>query len=340
MGGALCTWSDSRPAGIYAQRLSGGGIPQWGTNGIALITPELGRTVSSPAIAPDGAGGAILTYFSRFVSGSRLIMAQRLDASAATRWTDTLDQQADVTQGNLRTVSSGSLVTTLTVYVRGGVFHYGIVSCVDTSGNILWRQGPFADESDILGIVGDDKHGVFVLGSVTLIGEPFRFSVQHISGSGGIAWVSGGVYIDTTSAATWPANPVMVIDGAGGLIASWQQNRSGTIDIFAQHIDQDGVLPVLPAALASAAKTYSLSQNFPNPFNPSTTIRFDLPERADVTLIVYNTLGQRVRMLVNAAQDAGLHEVQFDATVVASGMYYYTLQAGSFVQTKKLLVLH
>jgi hypothetical protein len=91
----------------------------------------------------------------------------------------------------------------------------------------------------------------------------------------------------------------------------------------------DGTLP----------QEVSLSQNYPNPFNPSTTIRYGLPQKSQVTLKVFNTLGQLVTTLVNGEQEAGYHEVRFDGSNLASGVYFYRLQAGDFVQTKRLLLL-
>ena len=85
--------------------------------------------------------------------------------------------------------------------------------------------------------------------------------------------------------------------------------------------------------------SYSLGQNYPNPFNPSTTIRYGLPQRSMVTLTVYNALGQQLRQLVSEEQEAGFHEVKFDGTGLASGMYFYRIQAGSFEQVKRLLLL-
>jgi photosystem II stability/assembly factor-like uncharacterized protein len=86
-------------------------------------------------------------------------------------------------------------------------------------------------------------------------------------------------------------------------------------------------------------RTYELSQNFPNPFNPSTTIRYGLPQRSQVTLTVFNTLGQQVAVLQNGEQEAGYHEVRLDGSGLSSGVYFYRMQAGSFVQTRKFILL-
>jgi hypothetical protein len=86
--------------------------------------------------------------------------------------------------------------------------------------------------------------------------------------------------------------------------------------------------------------TYGLSQNYPNPFNPSTIIRFEVPVRSQVTLKVYNVLGQVVRTLINDEErTAGRYEVRFEAAGLSSGAYFYRLHAGDFMATKKLLIL-
>lgn len=88
-----------------------------------------------------------------------------------------------------------------------------------------------------------------------------------------------------------------------------------------------------------APDQYQLMQNYPNPFNPSTTIKFALPEKANVKLIVYNNIGQQVAELVNSSMEPGYHQVQFDASKLASGMYIYRLEAGKFSDTKKMTII-
>jgi hypothetical protein len=84
---------------------------------------------------------------------------------------------------------------------------------------------------------------------------------------------------------------------------------------------------------------FALAQNYPNPFNPSTVIGYSLPKEMPVKLVVYNLLGQKVRELVNTVQRAGKYEVTLDAHSLASGVYYYRLEAGQFIQVKKMLLL-
>jgi len=83
----------------------------------------------------------------------------------------------------------------------------------------------------------------------------------------------------------------------------------------------------------------SLDQNYPNPFNPTTSIRFGIPAKSEVTLDVFNMLGQRVAQLVNSEMNAGYHTIGFDASSLSSGMYIYRLQAGNFTATKKLMLV-
>jgi hypothetical protein len=90
--------------------------------------------------------------------------------------------------------------------------------------------------------------------------------------------------------------------------------------------------------------TFTLHQNYPNPFNPITSLRYDLPEQAQVTLTIYDLMGREVTQLVNTTQDAGYRSVQWNATdmhgkPVSGGVYLYQIQVGEFVQTRKMVLL-
>jgi hypothetical protein len=91
-------------------------------------------------------------------------------------------------------------------------------------------------------------------------------------------------------------------------------------------------------------QVFKLFQNFPNPFNPTTTISYQLPASNDVELTIYNLLGQQVRSLVKERKPAGFYEVEWDGRDetgknASSGIYFYRLQAGKYVRTRRLLLI-
>jgi hypothetical protein len=94
----------------------------------------------------------------------------------------------------------------------------------------------------------------------------------------------------------------------------------------------EGPSQELPAA-------YQLHQNYPNPFNPTTTVRYDLPGASDVRLVMYDLLGQEVAVLAHGRQKQGTHKLTFDASNLASGVYFLRLTAGEFIQTRKIMVI-
>jgi hypothetical protein len=108
--------------------------------------------------------------------------------------------------------------------------------------------------------------------------------------------------------------------------------------VMGTHELQDEVLGIKEIS-SNVPETYSLSQNYPNPFNPTTTIRFSLKETGVVSLKVYNVIGQLVTTLVNGQKPAGTYEYNFDASSLSSGIYFYTIKAGDFTQTRKMILM-
>ncbi len=107
---------------------------------------------------------------------------------------------------------------------------------------------------------------------------------------------------------------------------------------------QDGMIKVLVVGITelldtSIPQSPSLEQNFPNPFNPVTTIEFSVPRSGDVSLIIYNANGREIKRMVDGEMSAGKFTAVWNATELASGIYFYRLQTGEFVRTRKMVLL-
>ena len=89
----------------------------------------------------------------------------------------------------------------------------------------------------------------------------------------------------------------------------------------------------------TALVQFELSQNYPNPFNPSTIIKFSIPQSSNVTLKVFNTLGQEVKTLIDQNMESGVHSISFNATDLNSGIYFYRLDAGQFSEVRKMTLI-
>lgn len=146
----------------------------------------------------------------------------------------------------------------------------------------------------------------------------------------GVYIFNGTTFIHNQSSNTFPGNCVndMVVDKNGNVWigSAYGLTKYGTIVSVE---DNNGKIP----------STFSLDQNYPNPFNPSTTIKYQIQEHGFVTLKVYNAIGKEVAVLVNEEQESGNYKVSFDSKNLASGIYFYRLESGSFSQTKKLTLV-
>jgi hypothetical protein len=116
-------------------------------------------------------------------------------------------------------------------------------------------------------------------------------------------------------------------------------NTPSQWEVFAL-VGTDAIFTVNDELEATTPMVYTLEQNYPNPFNPSTNIQFSLPATANVTLEVFNMLGQKVATLIDAQKmNAGSHTQKFDASSLASGMYVYRISAANFVQSRKMMLI-
>lgn len=105
------------------------------------------------------------------------------------------------------------------------------------------------------------------------------------------------------------------------------------------HRSSHGTVNATPTSSIAAVTEYALYQNYPNPFNPTTTIKYDVPKSSQVVLNLYNMMGEKVMTLVDKKQEAGRYTVNINAGRLASGIYFCRMQAGTFVQTRKMMLL-
>jgi hypothetical protein len=152
-------------------------------------------------------------------------------------------------------------------------------------------------------------------------------SIVYRSTDLGVSWDS--IYTATDDKFTFASFATV-----GDTIAGWVTGLGENI-----YACRYPVIDVIETANREIPRRFELSQNYPNPFNPTTTIKFQIPNSQFVTLEMYNLLGQKVAVLVNENLNAGLHTTEWNAADLASGVYLYRLQAGNYIETKKLILL-
>jgi photosystem II stability/assembly factor-like uncharacterized protein len=159
----------------------------------------------------------------------------------------------------------------------------------------------------------------------------------------GKAWAvdtKGGIAYSSDWGHTWEAQEsgtpntlmeVLFIDDSEG----WIVGYNGII----LHTTNGGITTGVSEENTNIIKEFSLEQNYPNPFNPSTTISYSITKKSNVVLKVFDVLGRQVTVLVNEGQLQGNYEVEFDASNLTSGIYFYRIQTGDFVESKKMVLI-
>jgi polyvinyl alcohol dehydrogenase (cytochrome) len=247
-------------------------------------------------------------------------------------------QWGSATDGNkIYTAVSNSNFLPATL-INGQTVNGGFWSALDAgTGQIVWQTAatnppPF---STLPGAVATNQgavtvaNGVVFAGAVDAVGTMYAFDAT----TGNILWSfeSGG---SVNSGAAVVNGTVYWGSGYSSLGIGTPNNK---LYAFQLPLTKD---KSNETDAGFTADRFHLSQNYPNPFNPSTVIKFSIPkENTMVSLKIYNSIGQEVGVLINQVVSAGNHEVQFDATGLPSGLYFYTLNAGDLVETKKMLLL-
>lgn len=220
-----------------------------------------------------------------------------------------------------RTALTGVLVLSVAINAPGNIFagEYRVGVYLSTDDGNSWTQTSL------------DSMLVYAL-AINSSGEVFAGTTAgwNVANGGGVyhSTNNGGSWTEENNGLTNTAVYSLVIDASGYIFAGTGggvfRSINSTTDVKTQ---------------LTIPKEFALLQNYPNPFNPSTLISYQLPTNGFVTLEVYDVLGSEVRTLVNDRQTAGTHSVKFNAGNLSSGVYFYRIAAGNFIQTKKLMLL-
>jgi hypothetical protein len=163
---------------------------------------------------------------------------------------------------------------------------------------------------------------------------PILLFAQNLRHNGNLSTAGGLVSGDKFSSISivGQATPIGIAEGQNFFIGSGFINiisTEGEDIVSAIELTENDLIP----------NEFSLQQNYPNPFNPLTTIKYDIKELTMVELKVFDILGREVATLVNDEKPVGYYEIKFNASNLPSGIYFYRLKAGSYIETKKMVLM-
>ncbi|MGH2567436.1 MAG: FlgD immunoglobulin-like domain containing protein [Bacteroidota bacterium] len=341
-GGAIIAWSEGEftQERVYAQRIGNTGKPLWTKNGIE-ISDSVGNTDAT--ITSDHSSGAIIGWFSssNFPDVVALKFVQRVRPDGAKLWEK---------NGILLGDSRGGGAQRQTPDGNGGAFigHGKWIQHIDLAGVKRWEgEGAqytdtttgYFNSSQALGLNG----GIWNFWSQNISPGIVDIRGQYISSDGIPKWgYSGKPVCDAPLIQDWAK---AVPDANGGAVIVWDDFRNRHSSIYAAKVDTTGIVVGIYGEQPVIPKTPELEQNYPNPFNPATIIEYKIPSSDRVQLIIYDSLGKEIIMLVNQHQRAGVYKVTWDGrntagARVASGIYFYRIIVdNSYQVTKKSLLL-
>ncbi|MEO6461907.1 MAG: FlgD immunoglobulin-like domain containing protein [Candidatus Eisenbacteria bacterium] len=348
--GAILAWRDGRVAGddvdLYAQRLNSAGVPQWAADGVAVDAG--GSGVQEPVIVGAGATNAIIAWPGVGPSRSYALWAQRVGDSGSWPGTGVLVAPPNGHQTGPSAIADGSGG----ILVSWSAFGAGLdrdlfAQRLNSTGAPVWAASGVSVSnvpgSQSLPIVvhARDQGAVIAWQDRRSLTDSDIYA-QQMSSAGVALWNPGGVPLCVV-----PGNQYDVAaapDTTGGAIVAWTDERSGSgTDIYAQRVTGwGGVVAVEPAGGSAGLE---LRAPFPNPTRTGVTFRYDLPEAREVTAVIFDVNGRRVRtLLAQQPLPAGAQTLAWngedDAQArVAPGVYWLSLRAGAEEGRRRAVLL-
>ncbi len=381
-GGAIIAWSDRRNAvdyDVYAQRVDASGNLQWGAFGVSISATASHQRYCR--LIPCGSAEAIITWEDSRSFSTIDIYAQKIDGSGSSQWTSNGVAVCDAggDQSNVRIISNedGGAVISWEDERSGNVDIYA--QCVNGSGAVVWtgngeaicistgdQTAPQLSPDGCGGAIipwQDQRNGNFDIftqrvdaAGHTVVATLLQSYVAAPGESGvEIEWTLSEAGEDLDFFIYRASEPSMIyheIPSAGigrdGLSFTYIDTGCEPATVYHYRVEarDENERKILfetgPVKTPEIALT--LYQNFPNPFNPSTLIKYYVPERCSVSLAVYNVSGVTVKQLVDGYRDSGLHTVLWNGSnengrQMSSGVYFYRLRVGKRMLSRKMLLL-
>ena len=339
-GGAIVTWFDYdhtqqvTSTNIFAQRVNVDGQILWTVSDTICNAPYYQQ---HPCLTADGNGGAIISWIdSRTQNDTAYIYAQKVSATGVPAWDINGIRISDIKsyfRSYIATDNEGGAILTWLGTGYNGEVH---VQRINEDGTREWPLDvrlTFGTNPSIPKIIEDGFGGAFVSWTATN-----QLHLQHLNPQGVSSFAIEGKIVSIGHGEDFQS---MCTDENGSVMLSWKDMRPiYSTDIYAHKITVPGlVTEVRDNKMRDIPSDFSISQNYPNPFNPSTTISFALPKASIVELKIFNLLGQEVATLLNEEKSAGNYKINYNASEVTSGVYFYRIKAGDFVQTQKMILL-
>jgi hypothetical protein len=361
--GAIIIWTHVRAdatTNIFAQRINAAGTKIWATAGITIA--NLTTSSAVPTAQPDKQGGVFIIWQdSRGPSSNRKVFGQHLNSSGVNQWIANGKRLSSEIQDLYDTpnfIIDGSNGLIFSFILSTSYYDEAILAQrISNNGTILWDTlgVPICTRKwkrSLPQITSDSNGGAIMtwhddMTADTAIYPEYLNDIyaQRVDTSGNILWTTNGVPVSTaTNGQSFPK--IIPIDG-GGAILTWTDLRGGANhDIYAQRLNAHGTITNVETS-EPILENFVLNQNYPNPFNPDTRIKYSIPKSSQVTLKIFNTLGEEIETLVNEEKTVGTYEINWQAANLPSGVYFYRLQVvdpetssgQGFVQTKKMVLL-
>jgi hypothetical protein len=351
----LKTGSDMyAPKHLYAHKYDDRGTELWGASGVVVTSAGGFGFQMRPEIVTDGAGGAY-SYWYDSRNNQLHAYAQHILLNGAMAWT-----------------ANGVLVST----AAGELQRSADLVQVSGTGDVMLYYEATDLNQNLIGVYGQmlNNLGQRQWGNGGIHFVPMNSQVRmliNVSGQEGGAAITylecppgditrsrvHVIRVDTTGAPVWVPSPVIATttlsdkgylqartNPNGQVIAVWEDKRSDPDgDIYLQNINPDGTFGPYESSAGDNAPNIpdrlDVFQNYPNPFNAYTALRYALPEEAEVTIEIYDILGNRVQALDEGFRQAGHYSLTLDTRGMATGVYFYGVRAGGHLVIKKMLYL-